>query len=112
MNKRKRKQKSTRIEPRADVERHATVTRVSVQDIPLEKISIQEWHPDLEAKLPAEQVHFIITIGDELKLALRFKSPDTLGFLIEELIAYRKKTWSDAEPINPDVELEDIHGDE
>lgn len=107
MNKRKRKQ--ARIEPRAEVERHTTVTQVSVHDIPLEKISIREWHPDVEAKLPAEHVHFIIVLDDETELAVRFKSPDTLVFLIEELIAYRKKVWQDAEPINPDAELEDIH---
>ena len=42
-----------------------------------------------------------------MKLGIRFKSPDTLGFFIEELIARRKRVWPDAQPINPDAELED-----
>ena len=103
MNKRK-----SRIQPRADVERYTEVTPVRVHDIPLEAISIREWHPDLAGKLPSEHVHFIIVLDDETELAVRFQSSDTLGFIIEELIAYRKKVWSDAEPINPDVELGDV----
>lgn len=102
-----------RIQPRGDVERYSEVKPVNVFDISLDAISIREWHPDVEAKLPAEQVHFIIGLGEELddtiELAVRFHSPDTLGFLIEELIAYRKKVWADAEPINPDVVIEDTY---
>ena len=83
------------------------VTPVQILDVPFQQISVREWHPDPEGKLPAEDVHFVIVLNEETQLGLRFKSPETLGFFIEELIARRKRVWADAEPINPDAELED-----
>ncbi len=93
--------------PGLEVTQHDTVTPAGgIYNIPFERITIVEWHPDLEAKLPAEQIHFVITLDEDIKLGLRFHSPDTLGFFIEELIARRKRVWPDAEPIDPDAELE------
>lgn len=103
--------KHKRQKPRATVERNRIVTPVDMYDVPLECISIREWGPDLEGKEPSEQVHFVLVIGksdEKMELGLRFESPDTLGFLIEELIAYRKSVWREAEPINPDAEMEDV----
>ena len=99
--------KKRRIKPRADVTRGQEVQPVHILDIPMEMVNIREWHPDAAGRMPAEQVHLVITLEDEDKteLGLRFHSPDTLGFLIEELIAYRKRVWVDAEPINPDATL-------
>lgn len=34
-----------------------------------------------------------------------FRTPETLKAFIEELIAFRRAVWADAEPINPDAEL-------
>jgi len=51
---------------------------------------------------PCTQVHllFPMQLSDfKVSLAIRFKSPDTLGFLIEELSAYRREVWPDAEPL-------------
>lgn len=108
MNKRKKK----RITPGPDVEvtRQKAVERPNAYDLPLDMLSIVEWHPDLNAELPPEQVHLVLKLGgeteaDKLDLLLRFQTPDTLGFVIEELIAYRKNVWPDAEPINPDAEV-------
>ena len=36
---------------------------------------------------------------------MRFKSPETIGFLIEELIAYRRHVWPDASDLNFDAEV-------
>ena len=94
-----------RIKPRGKVERHDEPQAVNIVEIPLDIFSIRTWHPDKAAELPPEQVHFVLSLGDT-EFAIRFKSPDTLGFLIEELIAYRKLVWGDAEPINPDATLE------
>ncbi|MCY3739951.1 MAG: hypothetical protein OXH00_02915 [Candidatus Poribacteria bacterium] len=95
-----------------EVTRRKSVERPNAYDLPLEMLSIVEWHPDLNAELPPEQVHLVIKLGgeseaDKLDLLLRFQSPEALGFVIEELIAYRKRVWADAEPINPDAEVED-----
>ena len=61
---------------------------------------VAEWCPDLEAKEPPEQVHFVLNIKGETRAnVLRFKSSDTLGDLIEQLIEYRARVWPDAEPI-------------
>ena len=97
--------KKRRIKPRANITRQQEVQPVHILDIPIEMVSIREWHPDVAGEMPAEQVHLLITLEDKTELGLRFKSPDTLGFLIEELIAYRSSVWVDAEPINPDATL-------
>jgi hypothetical protein len=60
--------------------------------------------PQIEIAKPPEQVHFIIhwpaQLSDLPPLVLRFKSPDTLGFFIEELNRYRNAVWPDAEKVN------------
>jgi len=102
------KRKKKRIKPRAEVNRFSDISGVNILDIPLEYLSIREWHPDHNAEQPAEEVHVILPLEDGLELGIRFKSPDTLGFIIEELIAYRKSVWQDADPVNPDVTMEDF----
>jgi hypothetical protein len=67
------------------------------------QFEIAAWCPDEKASVPPTQVHFILhwPVGVELPpMAIRFKSPDTLGFFIEELIKYRRTVWQNAEPIN------------
>ena len=62
--------------------------------------SVNAWCPDIEAKEPPEQVHFVLNIRGAVRATLlRFKSPDTLGDLIEQLTEYRRFVWPDAEPI-------------
>lgn len=106
--------KKKRINPGRGVEvsRRRTVERPNAYDIPLEMLSIVEWHPDLNAEEPPEQVHLVLKLGggtedDKLDLLLRFQSAEMLGFIIEELIAYRNRVWPGAEPVNPDAEVED-----
>ena len=36
-----------------------------------------------------------------------FKAPEALKGFIEELIAFRRAVWADAEPINPDAGIEE-----
>ena len=104
MNKRNKKKRIAPA-PGMEVTRTADVSPVNIYDIPLERLHIIEWHPDTAAKLPAEQVHFLIVLDEKTKIGLRFQSPDTLGFIIEELIARRKRVWPDAEPVDPDAEV-------
>lgn len=106
--------KQRRIKPPKSLEvtRRKAVERPNAYDLPLEMLSIVEWHPDLNAELPPEQVHLVLQLGgeteaDKLDLLLRFQSPEALGFVIEELIAYRKNVWPDAEPINLNAEVEE-----
>lgn len=67
------------------------------------QFEIAAWSPDGDAKLPPEQVHFLITwpaqMSDMPPMAIRFKSPDTIGFFIEELTKYRRLVWPDSEPV-------------
>lgn len=102
----KHKRRKKRIRPNAEVTRSKCPQEVHILDIPLEEVSIRTWHPDRAGEKPAEQVHIIIPMG-ETEMGIRFTRPDTLGFIIEELIAYRKLVWSDAEPVNADASLED-----
>lgn len=66
------------------------------------QFEIAAWCPDSKAEKPPEQVHFILhwPAGVELPpMAIRFKSPDTLGFFIEELIKYRRTVWPKCEAV-------------
>ena len=66
-------------------------------------IEIKEWCPDNEAKLPPEQVHFVVRWPVPLEglpaIVIRFKGPDTLGFFIEELIRFRRSVWPTSEKV-------------
>lgn len=75
-------------------------------------IHINAWCPDREANEPPEQVHLLIYIQGfpHAPLAIRFKSPDTLGFLIEELSRYRSYVWPDSEPVEFKTQFDDNLG--
>lgn len=47
-------------------------------------------------------MHLILHIPEleELPIVVRFYSPDSLGFLIEELTRYRREVWPDCEKID------------
>ena len=66
------------------------------------------WCPDLAAKEPYEEVHLELHVADGQKvygslddyvLSLRFKGPDTLASVIEDLIMLRREVWKDCKPI-------------
>ena len=67
----------------------------------IDELNISAWCPDENAEAKPEQVHLVIKLkgAEDLPLAMRFKSPDTLGFLIEELARYRQYVWPGAEPV-------------
>ena len=48
------------------------VQPVHILDIPMEMVNIREWHPDAAGRMPAEQVHLVITLEDEDKTELGF----------------------------------------
>jgi hypothetical protein len=92
------------VKPRGKVTRSSTPKKATYLTIADPEIRIAAWCPDDEAKLPPEQVHLIFTVPNStmLPLVLRYKSPDTLGFIIEELARYRREVWPDSEPVNLD----------
>jgi hypothetical protein len=77
-------------------------------EVDLDELHIAAWCHDEQAKEPPEQVHVILKLRglEDLPFLLRFKSPDTLGFLIEELVRYRREVWPEAEPL--DLELNEL----
>jgi len=90
------------IKPRAKVERSNKPQRGYLSLVE-PQFEIAAWCPDDQAKAAPEQVHFIVhwpaQLGKLPPLAIRFKSPDTLGFFIEELIKYRRTVWPDSEKV-------------
>lgn len=51
--------------------------------------------------MPPEQVHLSFEVEDfPAEVLLRFKGPQVIGFMIEELARYRKIVWPDAPPID------------
>lgn len=68
-------------------------------EVEIDEIKIAAWCPDDLAQEPPEQVHFIFRLRDlDATFVIRYKGPDTLGFLIEELARYRREVWPDAKP--------------
>lgn len=90
-----------RIKPAGQVTR-STTPRLGYAVIGEPQFEIVAWCPDDEAKLPPEQVHFILHLPAVMNappMVLRFKSPRTLGFFIEELIQYRRLVWQSADKV-------------
>ena len=90
------------IKPKGKIERSNTLKKAyAILGEP--QFEITAWCRDEFAKLPPEQVHFLIhwpvQLADLPPMAIRFKSPDTLGFFIEELTRYRRLVWPDSEPV-------------
>lgn len=90
------------VKSRGKVRRSCKPKSVYPMSLELEEWEITGWSPDPEAKLPMEQLHIILHVEglEEYAFVLRFKSPDSLGFLIEELADYRTQIWPDAEPVS------------
>lgn len=66
----------------------------------VESLEIAPWSPDDKAELPPTQVHLIQHIrGIKEPIILRFKGPDTLGVLIEQLARYRGEVWPSFNPL-------------
>jgi hypothetical protein len=91
--------KQRHIKSQGEVIRSST-PKIGFHRIAEPTIEIMAWCPDEEAKAPPEQVHFVQHVpGLQTPLVLRFKSPDTLGFFIEELIQYRRVVWPQSEKV-------------
>ncbi len=97
-----RKRHGGGIKPRGEVVR-SMVPKAGYAKFGEPQIEIAAWCPDENAKLPPEQVHFIFhwpaDMADVPPVVMRFKSPDTLGFFIEELTSYRRTVWPGCEPV-------------
>lgn len=105
----KKKRRRKRIRPKGmKVKRDHNLRKVSGSFNPIETLQIVEWCPDDKAEMPPEAVWVILTDILDDRHVLRFTGPDTLGWFIEELIAYRKRVWKDAEPINHEVTVDDV----
>ena len=99
--KRKRKKRG-RIAPKnMEVTRTNKVRKAGGVNL-IEELHIETYSEDPHYQEPPTQVHINLELIGGETFAMRFKGPDTLGWLIEELIAYRKHVWPDAEGINPD----------
>jgi hypothetical protein len=62
-------------------------------------VEIAAWSPRQDGLDPT-QVHFIMHLtGLDAPLVTRYKSADSLGYVIEELERYRRQVWPVAEPI-------------
>lgn len=90
------------IQPRGKIIR-SNILKKAYISLTEPQFEIAAWHPDDKANLPAEQVHFIIhwplQLAELPPMVIRFKSPDTLGFFIEELARYRREVWPNCEPV-------------
>ena len=78
----------------------------------IQELRIAEFIPHNETE--HAEVHLILTVESvEHPLAIRFREPETLGFLIEELITYKKAVWPDSSmpfPLEENVleQVEDV----
>lgn len=90
------------VKPRGRVQRHRGLKQVPYAYFEVESFEVAGWCPDAEAQEPMEQVHLLLHIKDlsEYPVIVCFKSSDTIGFMIEELAAFRHEVWPDAEPLD------------
>lgn len=88
------------VKPRGEI-RRGGYKPMPAQFMEAAEIGIAAWSRDSLAELPPEQVHLTLMIQglEDITFIMRYKSPDTLGFLIEELARYRRMVWPDAEPL-------------
>jgi len=97
------------IKPKAEVTRSA-ILKKAYAVLAEPQFEIAAWHPDGDTLQPAEQVHFIVHWPAQISalppMAIRFKSPDTLGFFIEELTRYRRLVWPNSEPVAGEIKTE------
>ena len=94
-----------------DVRKGPMSANAAVREI--EEVKILAWCPDSQAKAQPEQVHLQIKLKrSQLAQSLRFKSPQTLGFFIEELAEYRRFVWPDCEPVIGEELNDNLDSDE
>jgi hypothetical protein len=66
----------------------------------IEYLDVAAWCPDVAGLAPPEQVHLRLKIrGLKPLVVARFKSPDTLAVVIEQLCRYRREVWPDSRPV-------------
>lgn len=89
------------IQPKGTFERYVGYKPGLTAFYEVEQTEIAAWSPGKpEEKLPATHVYFVQKIkGWDTQVVLRFKGPDTLGFIIEELIKYRREVWPESEKV-------------
>jgi hypothetical protein len=99
--------------PRSRVTRRITPeTNLKFPYFEAREIKIAAWCPDPVAREAPEQVHMLLSLDGLPPILMRFKSPDTLGFLVEELARYRRYVWPEAEPLDlANDALEESGGD-
>ncbi len=91
------------IKPKGNVVR-SNEPKLGYASLGQPQFEILAWCRDDKAELPPEQVHFVMHWPAQMKdllppMAIRFTSPDTLGFFIEELTRYRREVWPDSEKV-------------
>jgi hypothetical protein len=58
------------------------------------EFDVGQWCPDAEAKVPPTQVHLTLVVREfQFPFVVRFKSPATLGLLIEQLARHGNGVW-------------------
>ncbi len=65
----------------------------------IESLNIAQWSPEPLPGGQVTQVHLEIHVrGLPIPLVLRFKDPDTLTAIIQQLIQHRNEVWPPQEP--------------
>ena len=62
----------------------------------IEEFRVAEFIPHNETE--THELHLLLKVKEfKSPIVARFRTPDTIGFLIEELIAYRQKIWPESQ---------------
>ena len=78
------------------VERGKKLPQAEQRAYSIEEFRVAEFVPHNETEV--HELHLLLKVkGFQHPIAARFRTPDTLGFLIEELIAYRQKIWPESQ---------------
>lgn len=75
-------------------EEHGPQSLAGVAFMEIEEVHVAEWCPTPDGSGPPEQVWMTIKVkGVDAQLVLRFKSPRTIGRLINNLRKHRDNVW-------------------
>ena len=88
------------IKPQAKVTRSSTPKK-GYENIVEPQVEVGAWSAR-EDGLDPTQVHLIFHFPAQWELppiVIAFKSPDTIGFIIEELIKFRRFVWKDCKKV-------------
>jgi hypothetical protein len=77
----------------------------------MDEVSINAWTPLPNGEGDPTQVHLLFKVAEGVTTAIRFKGPDTLNAIVEQLTRYRDIVWPEKDEEEEPVEEKPVEED-